>query len=164
MNLSEWSNRRKKEASEMFTLPIKEKWFNMILFGKKKEEYREIKPYYEVRFQNLFGVALHEVNGKVVDIIREVPPEIRRDEIQEIIFRNGYSKKSKAIIARCTLRIGTGREEWGAEPGKKYFVLNILGVSPFRCNPEKATECPKTHCYINGGECHHTFYQQEQED
>ena len=34
----------------MLTLPIKKKWFDMIFSGEKKEEYREIKPYYETRF------------------------------------------------------------------------------------------------------------------
>lgn len=29
----------------MLILPIKSKWFNMILSGDKQEEYREIKPY-----------------------------------------------------------------------------------------------------------------------
>ena len=31
----------------MLVLPIKKKWFDMILSGEKKEEYREIKRYYE---------------------------------------------------------------------------------------------------------------------
>lgn len=39
----------------MLTLPIKKKWFDMIASGEKKEEYREIKEYYEIRLQNLFG-------------------------------------------------------------------------------------------------------------
>lgn len=34
----------------MLTLPIKKKWFDMIKSGEKKEEYREIKPYYASRF------------------------------------------------------------------------------------------------------------------
>ena len=34
----------------MLTLPIKKKWFDMILSGEKKEEYREIKPYWFIRF------------------------------------------------------------------------------------------------------------------
>lgn len=38
----------------MLTLPIKKKWFDMILSGEKKEEYREINDYYRVRFCNLF--------------------------------------------------------------------------------------------------------------
>lgn len=29
----------------MLTLPIKKKWFDMIISGEKKEEYREITPY-----------------------------------------------------------------------------------------------------------------------
>ena len=57
-----------------------------------------------------------------------VPEEIRKDRVQEIIFRNGYSKNSKAIKARCKLRIGKGKSEWGAEPDKQYYVLEILSV------------------------------------
>ena len=36
----------------MLTLPIKKKWFDMIKSGEKKEEYREIKPYWTKRFEN----------------------------------------------------------------------------------------------------------------
>ena len=35
----------------MLILPTKGKWFNMILSGDKREEYREIKPYYTTRFK-----------------------------------------------------------------------------------------------------------------
>lgn len=38
----------------MLILPIKKKWFEMIASGEKKEEYREVKPYYTSRFSNLF--------------------------------------------------------------------------------------------------------------
>ena len=40
----------------MLVLPIKKKWYDMIVSGEKKEEYREIKPYYDSRFMNEFGV------------------------------------------------------------------------------------------------------------
>lgn len=39
----------------MLILPIKKKWFDMILSGEKKEEYREMKPYWETRLRNYFG-------------------------------------------------------------------------------------------------------------
>ena len=42
----------------MLILPIKKKWFDMIVSGEKKEEYREIKPYYDSRFMNAFGFLL----------------------------------------------------------------------------------------------------------
>lgn len=48
----------------MLTLPIKKKWFDMIVSGEKKEEYREIKPYYDSRFMNAFGFLL--VGGQMV--------------------------------------------------------------------------------------------------
>lgn len=38
----------------MLTLPTMGKWFYMILSGEKKEEYREIKPYYTSRFKKIF--------------------------------------------------------------------------------------------------------------
>lgn len=38
----------------MLILPIKKKWFDMIKSGQKKEEYREIKPYYDSRFFNIY--------------------------------------------------------------------------------------------------------------
>ena len=44
----------------MLILPIKKKWFDMIVSGEKKEEYREIKPYYDSRFMNAFGFILVE--------------------------------------------------------------------------------------------------------
>lgn len=122
----------------MLTLPIKTKWFNMILSGEKKEEYREIKEYYETRFQNLFGaITIHPLyppdnflDRSEFELLQgeAVPEEIRKDRVQEIIFRNGYSKNSKAIKARCKLRIGKGKSEWGAEPDKQYYILEILSV------------------------------------
>lgn len=119
----------------MLILPIKKKWFDMILSGEKKEEYREIKEYYETRFQNLFGAVtiypsriFSDRRGYELLQGEEVPEEIRKDRVQEIIFRNGYSKNSKAIKARCRLWIGKGRPEWGASPGKQYYVLEILSV------------------------------------
>ena len=35
---------------------------------------------------------------------------------------------SPKIKCRCKLRIGQGKEEWGAEKGKEYYVLEILKI------------------------------------
>lgn len=119
---------------QMLTLQIKKKWFDMILSGEKKEEYREIKPYYEVRMQNTFGLIIVEIpdgeGGMKQHFLQgnDVPEEIREEPVQEIIFKNGYAKDSPSLIAKCTLRIGQGRKEWGAEPGKEYFILDIQEV------------------------------------
>ena len=109
----------------MLTLTIKRPWFNMIVGGAKKEEYREVKPYYDSRFMNLFGAIW--VDGELLQG-EAVPDEIRKDPVQEIVFRNGYSRNDQEIRTRCRLAYGVGRPEWGAVPGKKYYILKIEEV------------------------------------
>ena len=102
----------------MLILPIKKKWFDMIASGEKKEEYREIKPYWSKRFGNiLLGYSLESVKIELYKNIKF-----------SIIFRNGYKKDSPQIKCKCKLKVGQGKEEWGAEPGKEYYVLEILEV------------------------------------
>lgn len=91
----------------MLTLSIKKKWFDMIKSGEKKEEYREIKPYYDSRFK------LYEPFLSYFD---------------DVVFRNGYRKDSPKIKCWCYISKGTGKPEWGAEPDKEYYVLKILSV------------------------------------
>ncbi len=95
----------------MLILPIKKKWLDMILLGEKKEEYREIKPYWAIRFQ-------HEWQGSMIG------GKARR----KVIFRNGYGQNAPTAVAVVTLDTGLGKEEWGAEPGKEYYVLRILDI------------------------------------
>lgn len=95
----------------MLVLPIKRKWFDMIRSGEKKEEYREIKPYYTTRFANA-GI-LNEYGAKPVPII----------------FRNGYRSDSPQFTASCRLRIGKGKPEWGAVDGEEYYILEIVEVA-----------------------------------
>lgn len=95
----------------MLTLPIKKKWFDMIKSGEKKEEYREIKPYYTSRFYSLVNIWVDN-----------------RQTIVPILFRNGYSSSSPTIKCLVTIGEGQGREEWGAQPGVQYYVLKILSV------------------------------------
>lgn len=81
-------------------MTLKKQWFDMILSGKKKEEYRELKPYWTTRLV-----------GKKFDIVR---------------FKNGYSKDSPVMdVELLNKRVGFGNKKWGAESGKKYYVLML---------------------------------------
>lgn len=44
---------------------------------------------------------------------------------QLIGFRNGYGSSRPQFTAVCSLDVKTGKEEWGAEPGKEYYTLHI---------------------------------------
>lgn len=94
----------------MLTLPIKKKWFDMILSGEKKEEYRNLSEYYTTRFHKLFN----SIDGKMAV-----------NKKQLIAFRNGYASSSPYFVALCSCREDFGNPEWGAEPDEKYFVLTI---------------------------------------
>lgn len=90
----------------MLTLPIKSEWFNMILSGVKKEEYRNITQFYKTRFENA------------------------KDENNQFwcVLRNGYSSNSPSITVHVELSVGCGHTEWGAEPDTTYYVLSILDI------------------------------------
>lgn len=104
----------------MLTLPIKKKWFDMILSGEKKEEYRDIKPYYTSRFRNDIG----QWRGSLLDCVKD----IEKYKIIKVLFRNGYACDAPYFIANCLVCIGVGREDWGAEPNEEYYVLHIIEI------------------------------------
>ena len=85
----------------MLTLPIKKQWFDMILSGEKKEEYRDNTPYYNSRFGKYLGKAVR------------------------VKFRNGYNSDSPSFERTVVVKCGRGWEKWGAEKDKAYFVLEI---------------------------------------
>lgn len=97
----------------MIILPIKKEWFDMILSGEKKEEYREIKPYYRSR---LYNEGFLDQYGL---------PTLYQGRV---LFRNGYSKTSPSFVAKCTLSVGPGRPEWGSRAGEEYYILKILDI------------------------------------
>lgn len=81
-------------------LTLKKKWFDMILSGEKKEEYREMKPYWHKRLLN-----------KTYDVIE---------------FRNGYSKESPVMrITFEGLQTGLGIIEWGAPERESVYILKL---------------------------------------
>lgn len=90
----------------MIILPIKKKWFDLIKCEIKAEEYREIKPYYTSRFA----------------------PFLKSYAPIHVRLKNGYKKDSPYIDILCRLSIGEGFERWGAQTGKKYYILHIEKV------------------------------------
>lgn len=88
----------------MITLPIKRRWFDMIISGRKLEEYRSLSPHYASYF--------YKYKNKVISVK----------------LRNGYKKNSPYAVVIVIPTVGKGRTEWGAEVGKKYWVLKIIQV------------------------------------
>jgi len=116
-------------------LTLKKQWFNMILSGEKKEEYREIKPYWAARFMMFPGeMYADEIDELCSDLNlqKETTEKIlscfgcKLVKFDAIRFTIGYSKNAPTFTIECNkIEIRKGKEDWGAERNKKYFVFNL---------------------------------------
>ncbi len=94
-------------------LTLKKEWFDKILAGEKKEEYREINSYWKPRL------------SKLIRLDSQLPI------IEHVHFFNGgyFSEKLPNFkIEFLGAEIGGGKTEWGAEPGKKYYVIKLGNI------------------------------------
>ena len=86
-------------------LNLHSKWFKMILLGAKKEEYRELKPYWAKRLVNEDGTF---------------------KEFSSVTFSNGYSKNRPQMVFEIKeIKIDTGYVVWGAKYNKAYYVIKL---------------------------------------
>ena len=91
---------------KILELNLKKKWFDMILSGEKKEEYREIKPYWISRLMD-----------KQTNFFRK---------FDAVRFKNGYSKDApNFLIEFKDICIDYGYSGWGADIGETYFVIKL---------------------------------------
>lgn len=110
-------------------LTLMKRWFDMVDAGTKKDEYREIKDYW---FRRFYGYSLvnpsdpkdTEIYSTVTHNLDLIGQPTRQYDVVE--FRNGYSRNAPVISFKCLgVTIDEGREEWGAESGKKYFTIKL---------------------------------------
>lgn len=122
--------------------PLKTKWYRMIEAGEKTEEYREPGLYWCQRIQPCPCPASWE-NGSLAptqhlgrkycyhtDLPCPVTFDIYARHYTHVQFSLGYPKKDdesrRMTFELKGIEYREGREEWGAEKGKKYLV-EVLG-------------------------------------
>lgn len=115
------------------TLPLKKQWFDLIKSGEKKEEYREIKPYYIrqfIKFEPLKNDLIRDYNFHISfdeGEINGIEGELLNLKYDVLEFSLGYPKaddtERRLEFKNPKIRIGQGKPEWGAEYGKQYFVI-----------------------------------------
>lgn len=101
-------------------LTLKKKWFDMVGNGKP-EEYREINDFWIKRLCDTSEGVLKNVDPVEA---AEYYPFIQFDEV---LFANGghFGNVPKKKFLWQGMEIREGFTEWGAEPGKKYFVIKL---------------------------------------
>jgi hypothetical protein len=126
-------------------LTLKKKWFDMIASGEKPEEYREptnfILPrlieleepfqvphasilYHSVREAFWFSLGYRGTRERALEFMFSTCAKWK--SYDAITFINGYRRDSKRITLKFRgVEYTEGIKEWGAEPGKKYFVIKL---------------------------------------
>lgn len=119
-------------------LPIKRKWFDMILAGEKKEEYREIKSYWASRLLSCEREMEFQVFDEMINDMRHPFSShlgveelmyyfgVKFKTFDAVLFKNGYSQNSPAALIQINcITISQGLKQWGAEPGIYYFTFKL---------------------------------------
>ena len=106
-------------------LTLKKEWFDMIASGEKKEEYREIKPYWITRLTSgLTGLDVN-ITGNKIHAFPKILQNLKK--FKTVTFRNGYQKDAPKIVRQIeSITIDTGKAEWGAIEGQYYFVIKLI--------------------------------------
>ena len=101
---------------KVLTLSVKKEWFDKIVSGEKKEEYREIKPYWTSRLVNHqaeSGDVLFDEFGGYSIVVGK--PEYK--PFTHVLFINGYRKDSPRIKKEIE-SIAIGKPKKGMCPEK----------------------------------------------
>ena len=117
--------------SKNLQMSLKTKWFEMTKSGEKTEDYREINEYWFKRL--VYHWKEHFLSSKMSQPTQQNIEFILNggcfgfNDFYSNIMTLGYPRKDdkERIIKfeHTGIEIREGREEWGAEPGKLYFVI-----------------------------------------
>ena len=100
-------------------LTLKKKWFDLVASGVKKEEYREIRPYWDTRLNKHYDAVL---------------------------FRNGYSKYAPEVLVELlSVTTGKGSLRTGAPADREVYILRLGGI--LRKDLDPADDAAQPHSY-----------------
>ena len=101
--------------SAILNLPMKKKWFDMVLSGEKRQEYRLCKPYWDTRIRNWISANIPDHAGKN-RVILCLDKERDGERRLPIRFFCGYKKDAPWFIGYCywvEIRSIGLQEQWG---------------------------------------------------
>lgn len=124
---------------KVLTLSVKKEWFDKILSGEKKEEYREIKPYWVARlFYDRFGKLSPVLVKELTDCIIkhgdtehfevENGIEVSFVPFTHVLFINGYGDDKPRVEKEIEwIDIDRPRKGWCPDDflGKEFFVIRF---------------------------------------
>lgn len=110
-------------ANEILDLVVKAKWYDLIKDGYKREEYREIKPYWCKRILYACGLPLPMYYWNILLSVKKAPNINGYSLPTYVRFRRGYTKESM-LFKIDSIEIGFGKSDLGA-PAEEVFIIKF---------------------------------------
>jgi len=121
-------------------LSLKTKWFELSEPDQKTEDYRDINKYWAKRLLDFNEEIEDDVFSELVELLSDTNQfdsfgvkgnmahfNVSFKKFTTNTLTKGYPPKEdmsrKKVYEHKGIEIRKGREEWGAEPGKLYFVI-----------------------------------------
>jgi len=99
-----------KGKRKILKLTLKKEWFDMILSGEKKEEYREVKEYWMHRLEDS-STAMFVINYKKFDLVE---------------FKNGYGENVPTMLVECLeINHGYSNPKWCGGIEDFFYVIKL---------------------------------------
>ena len=121
--------------AKILDLPLKKKWYEMIESGVKKEEYREIKPYWLKRLFRVIDYNFthyEDVDSDCAEFYTNNTDLLKTDlnlggfhikDFTHVRFRYGYTNRTMTYKID-KISIGVGKPKWGA-PKENVIIISI---------------------------------------
>ena len=104
-------------------LVLKTQWYDMIASGVKKEEYRELKPFYEGRL-----TRLSITSGGATPYGHPISEErVCRQDYDIVRFHRAYTNTTMELEFKG-IRIGRGKPEWGAPTDQDVYIISLGAI------------------------------------
>lgn len=124
---------------KVLTLSVKKEWFDKIVSNEKKEEYREVKPYWVARFYyDRFGKLSPKMVKELTDYIIKHGDtehfeakngiEVSFIPYTHVLFINGYGDDKPRVEKEIEwIDIDRPRKGWCPDDflGKEFFVIRF---------------------------------------
>jgi hypothetical protein len=105
-------------------LTLKKQWFDLVASGSKKQEYREIKPYWIARF--IWPEYRHLETEQLKELIFKGVEVTKYPYYEAVIFTNGYNQESpKMMVELKNIYIGLPVPKWTDTKINDVFILHL---------------------------------------
>jgi len=113
----------KQVLPAVLRLTLTKKWFDMIASGEKKEEYRELKKYWQVRLTDGIETYLTEFLPKGFGY------KVKWKHFDYVEFKNGYAKNAPLLLVECKgIDIDKAKAKWSDGFKDDCFVIRLGNI------------------------------------